>query len=255
VTNAKVEWFLEELGCSNMTPVFDTVGWDSFSAFLDCVYRRRVDDRDVLEALDEAVSSGAGLWTEDWEPVMVAIEEMSWFDGDVTDENILKLGCYMDLIKHRYSVENWHHKHMANVRRAVVLIPEEFIFALTPETAVNEKFLFHLSTISVIDPDITFEYITTLGEQNLASAVATFWSRGVPAGYPAEVSAAISPQKGIFATIAYAKLLGDAHDADVSAEYLAGGLKLKLKAADVIRMASEGIPFEYLAAYYERETL
>ncbi len=115
--------------------------------------------------------------------------------------------------------------------------------------------MFHLATIAVMNPDIPYEFITALGDTNLASAVVTFWDRGVSAEYVNTVRGIIAPKNGIFATVAFAKMLGDARDADASAEYFARGVKMKLKPADIIRMASEGVPFEYLAAYYDSETV
>lgn len=260
----ETEWFLEELGASNMNGTFSNVSWPVMTAFIDCAYRQRIEDRDVIEMLEReytaSVSGGKrsdlSLWTGAWEEVHVAVEEMSWFlDEEVTDDTLLKFGCYMGLIRHKYAETNWHAQHMRKAKAALIRIPAPYIFALTPEAAVEETTMFHLATIAEMNANIPFSFILELGMSNTPSSVATYWGRGVPADYVVEFKKTLFPGREFYSTISTANMLGEAVEAGASAEYLARGMRMKLKPADIIRMAREGVPFEYLAAYYENETL
>lgn len=260
----ETEWFLEELGASNMNIAFANVSWPVMAAFIDCAYRQRVEDRDVIQTLEHeyaaSVSGGKrsdlSLWTGAWEGVHVAVEEMSWFaDEDITDDTLLKFGCYMGLICHKYAEENWHAQHMPKVKAALVRIPAQHIFEMSSKDAEDTRMVFHLATIAEINPAIPYSFVSEVGDWNISAAVATYWDRGLPVAYVAEFGRdwRTSSRSKLF-SIATAKILCDAHEAGASAEYLSRGLKMQLKPEEVIRMAREGVPFEYLAAYYEGET-
>lgn len=250
--DARVEQLLESLNAINMNEHFSSVSWKAMLSFIDCAYRQRVEDRDVVSMLD-ARNPGA----VDCEQVGVAIEEMVWFflPSDITDDTLLKLGCFMGLIRDMYSKNNWHSGYMQKVRAAVVRLPSAYVFELTPEEARNEAMLFHLATIVEMDRDISLDFVRELGVSNTSSAVVTLWRKGVPAAYVNEFKDIIAPKRKFISTIASSKMLAEAMEAGASAEYLGRGLLMKLLPEQVIRAARDGMAFEYLAAYYENETV
>lgn len=250
--DARVEQLLESLNAGNMNEHFSSVSWEAVLAFIDCAYRQRVEDRDVVSRLDVR-NPGA----VDCEQVGVAIEEMGWFflPSDITDDTLLKLGCFMGLIRDMYGEKDWHSGYMKKVRAALVRLPSVYVFEMTPEEARDEKMLFHLSSIAEMDQGVPLDFIRELGASNTSSAVVTLWRNGVPAAYVNEFKDIVAPKRKFISTISSSKMLAEAMEAGASAEYLGRGLLMKLLPEQVIRAAQDGMAFEYLAAYYENETV
>lgn len=231
---------------------FRGIQWPEFRLFFEELFSGTDSEAEALRDLDnnalKPVYNGVSIAN--------MLEVCTFEDAQLTGLALPNIGRYLRLMEVGASDSlYWRTGHLIKVRAAVSRMPRAYIDELTMTTGGDASWLHHLASVAEMNKDIPYSFIVEVGDRMTASCTATLFDLAVPAEYMSTFREYRWTKSGRVLTAGDARMLGAARAHGVGAEYLGAALKLGAKFPDIVRMSEEGISFEYLAAYYERETV
>lgn len=252
MTNDRVNEVLLALDAPGYIKSFHGVRWHEFRGFFEELFRDTEVEEQVLRDLD----NGTPQATYNGVVLATVLEVCVWDDVRMSAEGLSNLGRFLRLLEAEGEDSlYWKTGTIMKSRAAVSSMPSAYIGQLDPKTATDVTWLHHLASVAEMNRAIPYDYVVAVGDRQTSSCVASLFDRGVPAEYARTFRTHRWADAPRVATAEHAWMMADAFDRGIGADYLGGALKLGVEFPEILRMAEEGVAFEYLAAYYERETV
>lgn len=252
MTNARVNNTLISIEAPGYIKSFRGIQWAEFRAFFEELFRGTESESRVLRDLD------SGSLERAYNGVRIAdvLEVCTFEDVKMSPRALRNLGRYLHMMEVGGSDSlYWKTGLLIKVRAAVSRMPEVYLSELDMATGANASWIHHLASVGEMREGLPYEFIVAVGDRTTASCVAMLFDLGISAEYVSAFRQHRWEKNTRVLTMDDARMLHTAFSNDVGAEYLGAALKLGAKFPEILRMSAEGISFEYLAAYYERETV